>query len=130
MSALLLLKYAMVLENPDHSAKDQPRFTLTITDTQGNAIDTECADVDFHAPTSEEWSDTEVKALWHEATSSGKLVHWQDWRTIGINLEQHVGKELVITFTSYDCDQGGHFGYAYFTLRCARTDVDGLPWGK
>lgn len=130
MSALLLLKYAMVLENPDHSAKDQPRFTLTITDTQGNAIDTECGDVDFHAPTSAEWSDPEVKALWHESTASGKLVHWQDWRMIGINLGQYVGKELIITFTSYDCDQGGHFGYAYFTLRCARTDVDGIPWGN
>ena len=131
MSALLLLKYAIVLENPDHNAADQPRFTVTVTDTEGNSVDTKCADVDFHAPTSSEWDDPEVQALWHEAHVSGReVIHWQEWRTIGINLEQYVGKELLITLTTYDCDQSGHFGYAYFTLRCSRTDVDGIPWGE
>lgn len=128
LQALLLLKYAIVLENPDHSAKDQPRFTVTITDASGQSVDAKCGDVDFHAPTPAEWEDPEVKALWHESNVAGK-VHWQDWRTIGINLAEHVGKELTITFTSYDCDQSGHFGYAYFTLRCSRADVDGIPWG-
>lgn len=130
ISALLLLKYAIVLENPDHDADDQPRFTLEIHDQNGNQVEPICGAADFHAPTSTEWADPEIKSLWHEATGTGSVsVHWQDWRVVGINLEKYVGQELYITFTSYDCDQGGHYGYAYFTLRCSRTDVDGLPWG-
>ena len=128
-NALLLLQYAIVLENPDHTAVSQPRFTLNITDKNGVSVDTKCAYVDFHAPTPDEWNDPEVKELWHQTTWDGKKIHWQEWKTIGIKLDDYIGEELFVTFTAYDCDQGGHFGYAYFTLSCSRTDVDGLPWG-
>ena len=136
-TAVLLIRYAMVLENPDHTADEQPRFTLDVLDESGEPIDVECASVDFHAPTSKEWQDPEVQAIWHELTwydpkggsSSGHLVNWQDWKTIGISVEEYVGQTLTIILTAYDCSQGGHFGYAYFTLNCVRSDVDGLPWG-
>ena len=129
--AVLLIHYAMVLENPDHTAQDQPRFTLDVFDENGESIDTKCASVDFHAPTSDEWNDPEVRAIWHEVPSSGLFMNidWQEWKTIGISMEDYVGQTLTIKLTSYDCDQGGHFGYAYFMLNCSRSDVDGLPWG-
>lgn len=126
-SALLLVHYAIVLENPSHAADDQPRFTLEIKDANGKNVDPKCGNVDFHAPAPDEWSDPKVKELWH--VTGGGNVNWQDWRTVGLNLEQYVGQELSLTFTSYDCDIGGHYGYAYFTLRCSRSDVDGEPWG-
>lgn len=127
-NALLLVRYAIVLENPNHGAADQPRFTLEIKDANGKSVDPKCGNVDFHAPTADEWRDPEIKELWH--TTNGGSVNWQEWRTIGLNLEKYVGQELFLTFTSYDCDQGGHYGYAYFTLRCSRSDVDGEPWGQ
>ena len=138
-NAVLLIHYAMVLENPDHTAQDQPRFTLDVLDESGVSIDTKCASVDFHAPTSQEWEDPDVRAIWHQLTwvdtkssgsSNSHLVNWQEWKTIGINMEDYVGHTLTITLTAYDCDQGGHFGYAYFMLNCSRSDVDGLPWGE
>lgn len=125
--ALLLVHYAIVLENPSHSAADQPRFTLEIKDANGKNIDPKCGNVDFHAPTLDEWDNKETKALWH--VTDGGNVNWQEWRTVGLNLQDYVGQELQLKFTSYDCDQGGHYGYAYFTLRCSRSDVDGIPWG-
>lgn len=133
-TAVLLIRYAMVLENPDHQDTEQPRFTLDVLDEQGKPIDMKCASVDFHAPTTQEWNDPEVRALWHSSNwvdgSSSHAVTWQDWRTIGISVDSYVGQTLTIILTSYDCDQGGHFGYAYFTLNCVRSDVDGLPWGE
>nr|MCR5050110.1 fibronectin type III domain-containing protein [Paludibacteraceae bacterium] len=126
-SAIMLLHYAMVLENPDHIADDQPRFTLDVTTPDGKSIDTKCAQVNFHAPTSTEQQNPEIKALWH---TSDQGYNWQEWKTIGINLVDYIGETLTITFTSYDCDQGGHFGYAYFMLNCSRNDVDGIPWGE
>lgn len=130
--AVLLIRYAMVLENPDHQAKEQPRFTLDVFNEQGESVDTKCASVDFHAPTATEWEKPEVRAIWHEVPgpASDQTVHWQDWKIIGISMEDYVGQTLTIKLTSYDCDQGGHFGYAYFTLNCSRSDVDGLPWGE
>ena len=137
--AVLLIHYAMVLENPDHSAESQPRFTLDVLDEDTVPIDTKCASVDFHAPAPKEWEDPEVKALWHVnnwvgnasgSSSNSHVINWQDWKTIGISVEDYVGKTLTIKLTSYDCDQGGHFGYAYFMLNCVRSDVDGLPWGE
>lgn len=133
--AVLLIHYAMVLENPDHTAVDQPRFTLDVFNEEGESIDTKCASVDFHAPTTEEWKDPEVRAIWHQLTyvdpkgGNSHVVNWQDWKMIGISMEEYVGQTLTIVLTSYDCDQGGHFGYAYFMLNCSRSDVDGLPWG-
>lgn len=137
-NAVLLIHYAMVLENPDHTAQDQPRFTLDVFDEAGVSIDTKCASVDFHAPSGDEWDDPEVRAIWHVNNWAGEsggssatshVVNWQDWKTIGISVEDYVGQTLTIKLTSYDCDQGGHFGYAYFMLNCSRSDVDGLPWG-
>ena len=134
--AVLLIHYAMVLENPDHTAVDQPRFTLDVFNEQGVSIDTKCASVDFHAPTTDEWEDPDVRAIWHQLTyvdtkgGNSHLVNWQEWKTIGISMEDYVGQTLTIQLTSYDCDQGGHFGYCYFMLNCSRSDVDGLPWGE
>lgn len=136
--AVMLVHYAMVLENPNHTAVDQPRFTLDVLNEEGEPIDPKCASVDFHAPAGDEWNDPEVKALWHVNTwygaasgssSNAHEINWQDWKTIGISMEDYVGQTLTITLTSYDCNQGGHFGYAYFMLNCTRADVDGLAWG-
>lgn len=135
-TAVLLIRYAMVLENPDHNGNEQPRFTLEVLDEAGQPIDTKCASVDFHSPTAQELQDPAVAALWHtnmwveSGTTTSHSVYWQDWKTIGISVDDYVGQKLTIILTSYDCDQGGHFGYAYFTLNCVRSDVDGLPWGE
>lgn len=132
-NAVLLLNYAIVLENPDHSAAEQPRFFLTIYNEAGVAVDTKCAQVDFHAPTSVEKLNPELMKVWHQYTymdgTTSHEVTWQEWRTIGVDLSAYKGQSLTVEFTTYDCDQSGHFGYAYFTLRCSRSDVDGLPWG-
>lgn len=124
-NAILIVHYAMVLQNPNHDDIDQPRFTLDILTEDGQSIDTKCASVDFHSPTESEKLQPEVRDLWHVTGD----VYWQDWRTIGVSVEDYVGQTLTVVLTTYDCDQGGHFGYAYFMLNCSRSDVDGLPWG-
>lgn len=135
-NAVLLLNYAIVLENPEHEAVDQPRFFLTIYNEEGKEIDTKCAQVDFHAPTGKELQDTDLMSYWHtdyytsgEANASARTINWQDWRSIGVDLSAYKGQTLTVEFTTYDCNQGGHFGYAYLTLNCSHSDVDGLPWG-
>lgn len=133
-NAVLLLNYAIVLENPEHEAKDQPRFFLSIYDEGGKEIDTKCAQVDFHAPTGAELLDKDLMSYWHTdyyyEGNTTRVINWQDWRSIGVDLSAYKGHTLSVEFTTYDCNQGGHFGYAYLTLNCTRSDVDGLPWGE
>lgn len=100
---LLLLKYAAVLQNPNHTSSSQPRFTFTITDTNGIEL-SPCYSADFVSNFSLGWNIAPNNVL------------WKDWTTIGIDLEPLHGLVINITLTSYDCNQGAHYGYAYFVL--------------
>lgn len=100
---LMLLKYAAVLQDPNHSSDEQPRFTFNITDTNGNLL-SQCYSADFIANANLGWN------------SASNNVLWKDWTTVGIDLDPLQGQTINITLTSYDCDQGGHYGYAYFVI--------------
>lgn len=126
---ILVMKYAVVLENPGHDTDkshtslslEDPRFTLKVYD--GSRSVGHCAQADFTAS----W----VRDGWHSCTvpvegQGVSNVVWKDWTTIGVNLSEYDGKTLKIQLTTYDCSLGAHFGYAYFTLGCAKDKLDGL----
>ncbi len=100
---LMLLKYAAVLEDPNHTPENQPRFTFNITDTNGNDVSA-CYSADFVSNANLGWN-----------TASGSVL-WKDWTTVGVDLNPLQGQTIHITLTSYDCEQSGHYGYAYFVL--------------
>jgi hypothetical protein len=51
-------------------------------------------------------------------TSPGSAIWWRNWTTIGIPLNTFIGQCITIQFTSSDCSQGGHYGYAYIDGDC------------
>lgn len=104
---LLLLKYAAVMENPNHPDEYQPRFTFDITDMEGNLI-SNCYSADFIANSSLGWN------LY--APSFYQPILWKDWTTVGIDLVPLQGWTIKVNLTTYDCSAGGHFGYAYFVM--------------
>ena len=111
-SAILLLKYSCILENPGHSAVEQPRFVLDIMDLNGNMIDPTCGHCDFYAKSNAQgW------------ISVGSSVVYKPWTLVGLNLEDYIGQSIKIRLTTYDCSQGAHYGYAYFTLGCASATI-------
>lgn len=120
-SALLLIKYAVVMQDPNHDAPAQPRFTLEILDEDGYSVST-CGEADFTA-------DINRKG-WH--SNKARSVTWKDWTTLGLNLWELdlAGKRVTVRFTTYDCSMGGHYGYAYFTLGCARARLSGTSCGS
>ena len=101
---MLLLKYAAVLEDPNHTPDEQPRFTFLITDVNGDTI-SPCYNADFIANSNLGWN-----------TGSRYDILWKDWTTVGVDLSPMHGQNIRIKLTSYDCDQSGHFGYAYFVI--------------
>ena len=108
---LLILKYAAVLEDPNHNSSQQPRFTFDITDIYGVPVNV-CYSANFISNTN---------LGWNYGTSSNVL--WKDWTTVGVDLSPLHGQTILIKLTTYDCNQGGHYGYAYFVINCGNKTL-------
>lgn len=128
---VLLLKYAVVLQDPSHESIENPHFTLEILDENDVPLDPVCWYADFAADKNAEGWQNAVNA--HEPTSEEfRNIVWKDWTTIGINLSdlsQYGDRTIKIRLTTKDCTRGQHFGYAYFTLSCTTGDMRGMSCG-
>ena len=63
---------------------------------------------------------------WHTEGSENDVIIWKDWTTIGLNVMDYRGKNIKIKLTTYDCQEGAHFGYAYFTMNCIAAELSGI----
>ncbi|MDR0872785.1 MAG: leucine-rich repeat domain-containing protein, partial [Prevotellaceae bacterium] len=107
---VLLLKFAVVFEDPAHNVVIQPRFVVRITDKDGNLIE-DCAEYDVSAGADLEGFQTYNKGYYSP-------IRWRNWTNVGLDMSRYIGKEVQVQFVTYDCAAGGHFGYAYFTAHC------------
>lgn len=105
----LLLRYSVVLENPDHTYEDQPKFRLSFVDENNNEIMPECYSANFVASDSLGWN----RYVYDTTT-----VLWKDWTAVGVDLAPLHGQRVFVKLTTYDCNQMGHYGYAYFSIEC------------
>lgn len=120
---IILLKYAAVLQNPSgHSANEQPRFTFEILDQNNNQIDPTCGYANFVSGSTTDG--------WNQTTYSGSTLYWKDWTSVGFDVSAYHGQTVKVRLTTYDCDQGAHFGYAYFTLNCNRKVITAESCGE
>lgn len=123
--SLLLLKYAIVLEDPDHPIKEQPYFGLELQDEQGRLIDPVCGTVRFYADSDADGWEVEEKIV----DNKKKKIVWKNWSTIGFDLSSMAGNEVKVRLIAQDCTAGAHYGYAYFTLGCASGTIESMSCG-
>ena len=107
--AILLLKFAVVFEDPGHPAPDQPRFVVRVLNSAGQLVET-CAEYDVTAA-------GDISGF-QSYTSGWHNVRWRPWTNVGIDLSDYSGQQVQLQFVTYDCNWYGHFGYAYFTASC------------
>ena len=119
-NVIMILKYAVVFEEPGHS--QPPEFNMQITNLQGQSIGT-CTEATFLC------DGTLTDPSWHTCTYSYSDIFWKEWTQVGFNLSQYAGQTLRICFTTKDCNWSGHFGYAYFVLSCTEAQITGLSCG-
>ena len=110
VSDLLILKYAAVLENPNHAPDEQPRFTLHIVNIDDTPIDDSCYYFDFVSDSTLGWN------VYNH-------VLWKDWTSVGIDLTPLHGQTIKVKLATHDCNQGNHFGYAYYVLNCSNKAI-------
>ncbi|MDR0811419.1 MAG: fibronectin type III domain-containing protein, partial [Paludibacter sp.] len=110
--SIILLQYAIVLQDPNHDPSEQPHFDLRIYDQNNNLIDPDCGVAEFYAGQND--------VNWKNGVSG---VLWKDWTTVGLNLSPYAGQTLTISLETKDCSLSAHYGYAYFTLDCASATI-------
>jgi gliding motility-associated-like protein len=110
-NVLFIYKYAVVMEDPGHSYVDQPRFQLRVLDSNGILIDPICAEY------------TVVSAPSIPGFISVEGIRYKDWTTVGLDLTPFMGETIQLEFSTGDCAQGGHFGYAYVDASCGPLEI-------
>jgi len=95
---LLLVQFAIILENHQHPQAKQPRFKYQLKNKYGT--DLGC---------SEEFIAGESGIPYQ----NNGIIQYLPWSDALIDLRLYSGDTLILEFTSGDCQPGGHFGYAY-----------------
>jgi gliding motility-associated-like protein len=106
---LFLYHFAAVMEDPGHTPEEQPYLRINLI-IDGQNI--ECGEY-FQVA---------------EAGAQGFLngpgnVRYRPWTTVSIALTDYIGQTATIEFTTADCSQAGHFGYAYIDAECSPMPV-------
>lgn len=119
---VLQLQYAVVMQVPGHTAEEQPRFTLELLDGTGQLLDS-CGYADFTASNDMDgWNQYD--------DGSDAIVTWKDWTLIALNLSRFTSQDVHVRLTTKDCANGAHYGYAYFTMRCTSSSLQGTRCGQ
>ncbi|MEP6676929.1 MAG: PKD domain-containing protein [Ferruginibacter sp.] len=112
--------YAIVLQDlTTHTDAQKPKFKIDVINvTDGNTTNP-CSSFDFN-------SNGSLPGFFVSPYSpSGTFVRCKDWSAASINLNNNAGKTFDIIFSTQDCAQGGHFGYAYVDInsQCSSSFV-------
>lgn len=111
-NALFIYKYAVVLEDAGHTPADQPEFKVRLLNQSGTQIGGNCGVYTVYAGQP------------GQNFQSCGGVTWLPWTTVGVNLTPYMGQTVTIEFTTKDCSQYGHFGYAYVAAECMPLIID------
>lgn len=111
-NALFIYKYAVVLQDPNHSVSAQPKFDIKLLNQAGQQIGGSCGVYSVAAGAN------------IPGFNSCGQIRWKDWTAVGVNLLPFYGQSVTIEFTTYDCNQGGHYGYAYIAADCSPLYID------
>jgi gliding motility-associated-like protein len=99
-------RYAVVFQDPNHQKDQQPRFIARMLDVATNTY-LPCA--------SNEYIATAALPGFQQSTVDPE-VKFKPWSSAFINLSEYAGKTLQLEFTTADCTQGQHWGYAYIDV--------------
>ena len=112
-NSLLLLHFAVVFEDPNHSSQEQPRFEMRIQDTTGKLLNVPCNNYNVT-------SGAGIPGF----QDCGSSIRWRDWTTVGVSLLGLVRQKIQIVFSSADCSASGHYGYSYMVGECQPMTIE------
>lgn len=114
---ILFVKYAAVMKHAGSFHDQGPFLRIILVDNgfvpsigSGGATIYACGNYCFDA-----------HAI--EGNISG-VYSWIPWRSMGIDLSDHIGQQITVMFISYDCNwHSNEFSYLYFTASCKEKSL-------
>ena len=110
-NSLLIYKYAIVLQSPNHPERMQPKLVINVIDSFGKSAS--CSSFEVAA------SRTNTVFKYQNRNN----IVYRNWTTAAVNLRDYIGQTVTISVTTNDCTEGAHFGYAYFDAECFTSRV-------
>ncbi|MXV15510.1 gliding motility-associated C-terminal domain-containing protein [Hufsiella ginkgonis] len=124
--------YAVVFEDPEHGASEQPRFVAKVYDVATGRVEL-CGSADYVSSSAIpgfQRSDARGNAgrppgCPDTGRGNGQgggnnngpaTVYFKPWSAVNLDLSAYAGREIRLEFTTMDCTMGGHFGYAYIDV--------------
>lgn len=105
----LVYRYAIVMQDPGHAAAQQPRFTVTTTDSAtGSSSGLMCNQFSYVAGSLPGFSISSVSSS----------VYYKPWASAVIDLSGYEGRTIIVDFARGDCGLSAHFGYGYIDMSC------------
>jgi PKD repeat protein len=104
-NALYTYQYALVLSASPHILTDQPYFLVEMYDVGNNPVP--CG-MDTIYP-----NDPDAIPVPNNPDAV-----YVPWRYKTVDLSAYIGQDVTVRFSTHDCTQGGHFGYAYIDGNC------------
>ncbi|MCW3076184.1 MAG: hypothetical protein JWO32_793 [Bacteroidetes bacterium] len=100
-------RYAVVFEDPGHTASQQPAFQVEMMDSTGTQVPCTFYNVA---------SGGNIPGFYTSQTQPG--VVYKPWTNVLVDLTNYIGQNVTIRFSTFDCALGGHYGYAYIDGNC------------
>lgn len=105
----LIYSYAIVLMDFGHPANLQPRLSIEVNDLTTTSP-VPCAGLNFVI-------DGTLPGFFISPESSPTIpIRYKNWSSQSVNLDNLAGHTIQISFTTTDCGQQAHFGYAYIDV--------------
>lgn len=108
-SNMIVVSYAVVLQDPGHSVMQQPRFEAQLYDQAGNPLP--CTFYQVAAANG-------VPGFFNCGS-----YRYKDWTTFGVDVTQYLGQTITLDIATGDCSLGGHWGYAYVAANCTSLNL-------
>jgi hypothetical protein len=109
----LQCQFAIVMEDPGHSAEDQPTFQVVAYDSATGSI----------IPAANNLYVSKYMFPGGTMSSLTPYPYYLPWTTSTINLSGMGGKTVVLECTALACSLGGHWGYGYFDVTSAEDSL-------
>ena len=115
-NANFIYNYAVVFQaertgQNKHDPYQQPFFKVEVFDDEGKQIS--CGDYLVGA----------FSEPGFIISPTSNLVTYKSWTKVSIDLTNYIGKSVHVRYTTGDCTEGGHYGYAYITCNCSPFEI-------
>ncbi len=115
-----IYRYAVVFQDPGHTAAQQPRFEVKTFDSATNQS--------LNCNTHTYIAASNIPGFTRSNINSS--VYYRAWSTATINLSGYAGRTIILDFASGDCSLNGHFGYGYVDLSCGLFQINTVACKK